>query len=449
MLTVFFSHSTPDTENQVPPTSHDSSAHRHSVQFLLQASEESISSQENIPTIHRDQTIPRPHAGFGADRLSVQFLLQAPESSPLSPNYSKVDHYLIEPNNKVATNHDASRSEEADEENEIELSQDHAPISLSPRQENIIDNTIALDLDPVTLKLTRSFETKKKIEKIFVSQTQTWQVLAQEFKRKFYLETWDLNPPCTLQNSLLSDKKIKGMAANDLFSVIIYEDESIVEIRKKQTTSQSALLDFSTPTYVFNHNNLPVLIDITDSISLNDHLLGVGLHSGKVLVFDLKEMVCRHILTPHKDCVATLHVNSNCVISAAIDRFVYYSNLASPQSYPQRIGSLRTTVCALSMRGSRVYLGDKRGNIQVWDLEKNLSIYQISISKLPIVDFIPDNNGFFVASTEALIYFEGPEFKQILIHDAFESPITTLTKMDNFMVVGTTAGKIFEFTSTQ
>jgi hypothetical protein len=365
--------------------------------------------------------------------------LQTPEGS----SYPEVNH---PPHYEVSSDHHASSSEEQIEEGEKEFSRDHAPISFSQRQEDIIPNRIGLDFDPSSLKLTRSFEIGKKIEKIFLPKAQTCQILAQGFRRNFYLETWGLN--ASKKNSLVSDLKIKGMAVNDLYSVIIYREESIIEIRKRKTTSQDLFLNFDPPTYVFNHDNLPVLIDITDSISLSDHVLAVGLHSGKVLIFDLNEMVCKSIFPPNKSSVNTIYVDSNYVFSAGLGHFVQYYNynLANDQSYPKRIGDLSTLVCAISTWGSQVYLGDKKGVIQICDLKEGLRIFEASISNGPIVDLLPDDKGFFAATTEALIYFEGTEFKQKLIHDNFKNPITTLAKLDNSIVVGTAEGEIFEFT---
>ncbi|PJD93444.1 MAG: hypothetical protein CK425_12700 [Parachlamydia sp.] len=420
--------SSPPTSNPPPKDN------RFSLQFLVDAPEEEALAQENISTyLQAPLSHVTPDHESTANHRALQFLWQTPEDS----SYPEIDHPL---QYEVSPDHHASSSK--DQEREMEFRRDLAPISFSQRQDDIIPNRIGSGFDLSSLKLTRSFKIDKKVEKIFLTQTQTCLILAQGSRRQFYLETWNLNG--SRKNSLMSDLKIKGMAVNDLYTAIIFQEESIIKIWK--TTSQNDLfLNFDSPTYVFNHINLPILIDNTDYISLSDHVLGIGLHSGKVLIIDLKAIVCKPVVLMDRSCLSTIYVNSNYVFSACQNHFVKYYNLVNDQS-PKRIGNLTTVICAISMWGPHVYLGDKKGVIQIWDLKEGLRIFETSISDGPVVGFLPDDKGFFAATTEALIYFEGTEFKQKFIHNNFKNPITTLAKLDNSIVVGTATGEIFEFT---
>jgi len=299
-------------------------------------------------------------------------------------------------------------------------------------------------VDFSALKIVRSIDVNKIIKNILILKKETLQFLSLSF-RKSCLDTWNLaDAESVSKNSLLSEKIIIGMATNDQFSAIIYKDHSIVEIRKKEIQDES--WDFSTPLHVLDLLKEDIPLDNTNAISLCGNILAVALNNGQVVIFDLEQMKCTKILRMHSKPIVKLHLTADYVLTSA-DRSTQYYKLKNEYAGPFSIQRFSTTACAVFIANTWAYLGDRFGNIRIWDLAENKQIYESKISITPIVAFLANQNGFLVAAENSLIHFQNPNFNQKVICEDFERPITTLTQFDNHIVVGTEGGKIFEFSS--
>jgi len=293
------------------------------------------------------------------------------------------------------------------------------------------------DFNPTTLKLLRGIKFGSRIERIFISQFPIVQALIQTSQNEQYLSTVNLRTS-EATNELFSPMNVRDILSNNKFSVIIYKDQGIVEVRRNEASLEP--INLPKPFKRFQTND----DSITTAISLWENILAVGTHKGQVFIIDLEQMECISEAKMQNSAINNICVTPTHVIT--IDKSKYYTFTYTRDS---SVKPTTLTSCAVGTNGTHLYLGNPGGIIRIRDLETNKVIGKTKRLRGSIVGFLPYNDDFFAATNKDLYfcYKDGNAYTTLLIHNKFSSSITTLSRKGNAIMVGTLKGKLYEFQS--